>query len=345
MPPPLAASALVPAAPTAPAPLERWLLESVPSALRVLRARFARWPLLGLDPEDVVMEASIVALESAHALRRRSDSGFRSWFHGICVRRAIDALRRQRRWPPAGDGAAEPSAPELRLLASEAGPERRLCARELRAADARALAALGARGRSLVVLRALLDASWTTIARLADLPSAEAARKAHARVAALLATSASRAARWPAADEPAPAPRPAPGTRALGLAARLLRSRSLLMDAEPVASLGERIARRTRAPLAASVARATAALLRHDRRALRAARVQRYDFLQELLGLRAGECAPAGASFNRLPEPARRAFFDLLRPEAPEPPSDARWTHDARLALAALGLDPRGGTR
>lgn len=175
-----------------PEPLAAWLCASVPSALCMLRGRFGRWPIDGLDPEDVVAEASLVALERAQALRERSAPGFRAWFHGICARRAIEALRRQARAQPGRSAADAPPDPALLVASPEPEPALLLAVRESGARDARTLAALGARERSVLVLREILGASWSTIARLGGWSSPDAARKAHERARARLETRMGR---------------------------------------------------------------------------------------------------------------------------------------------------------
>lgn len=163
--------------------LASWITSARAAAARRLRRRFGSRSFGGLDVEDVLGEATVVALQSSERLRQRSEAGFRAWFHGVCARRAIDLMRRHGRGSLLGTDALErrEGDPLAELCSPAPRPESRLARRERRRARTRALATLERSERALIVLRDLLSIEWAGIARLGGWSSADAARKAHER--------------------------------------------------------------------------------------------------------------------------------------------------------------------
>ena len=134
------------------------------------------------DARDVCQE---VWLKVWQELRNfRGDAKFTTWLHPIATRRALDHLRKRRRWydrllPFDTDDETVPSAPEPAeeesVRASAEGNERK-------ARLQRALDALPPKHRAVLALREVEGLSYEEIARATDLPTGTVmSRLYHAR--------------------------------------------------------------------------------------------------------------------------------------------------------------------
>ena len=118
------------------------------------------------DAMDVTQEAMLrffSTLKSFDAGRR-----VQPWLFTI-VRNQVRDLWRQRQRRP-GDAAGEPDALVGQLAAPQPGPEADLQRRELKERVWRALAALPAEKREIIVLRDFHDLSYSELAQVLDIP-------------------------------------------------------------------------------------------------------------------------------------------------------------------------------
>ncbi len=119
------------------------------------------------EARDVCQEVWIAVWKNLATFR--GDAKFSTWVHPIAVRRAIDALRKRRKWLhrflpflAERDEAVE-AAPEP--VATEAGPREESERSERAERFERALAALPEKHRSVLVLREVEGLSYDKIAR------------------------------------------------------------------------------------------------------------------------------------------------------------------------------------
>jgi RNA polymerase sigma-70 factor (ECF subfamily) len=118
------------------------------------------------DARDVCQEVWLTVWKNLGAYR--GGSQFTTWLHPIAVRRAVDHLRRRRKWyhrflPFAGPGAGEhPAATEP---AADSDPRQDSERRERSDRFERALAALPEKHRTVLVLREVEGLSYEQIAK------------------------------------------------------------------------------------------------------------------------------------------------------------------------------------
>ena len=115
------------------------------------------------DARDVSQEIWVAVW---HSLKDyRGDAKFSTWLYAVATRRAIDHLRRRRRWldrflPFLGEGAAEP----VEFAAAADDPRDALERDERDGRFERALAALPPKHRSVLALREIEGLSYAEIA-------------------------------------------------------------------------------------------------------------------------------------------------------------------------------------
>jgi RNA polymerase sigma-70 factor (ECF subfamily) len=131
---------------------------------RIYHPRLDRFLSLMTARRTVVEEA---LNDTMHVVWRRSDtynqqSKVSTWIFAIAYRTALKALRSQ-------DEPVE-SGLDDELLSEEAGPEQRLMAGQARSMVLRALDALSAEQRSVLVLTYFHDLPYAEIARIVDCP-------------------------------------------------------------------------------------------------------------------------------------------------------------------------------
>lgn len=125
------------------------------------------------DARDVVQEVWIVVWKKLSAFR--GDAKFSTWLHPIVVRRALDHLRKRRRWfdrflpfraegddAPADGGDVMPAAPEP---VAEETPRDDLERGERNLRFERALASLPPKHRTVLALREIQGLSYEEIAQ------------------------------------------------------------------------------------------------------------------------------------------------------------------------------------
>jgi RNA polymerase sigma-70 factor (ECF subfamily) len=122
------------------------------------------------DARDVCQEVWLTVWKTLP--KYRGEARFSTWLHPIAVRRAIDHLRKRRRWfdrflPFASSADDFPGAPEAAAPDDTAAD---LQAAESRARYERALATLSPRLRAALVLREVEGLSYDEIALALDCP-------------------------------------------------------------------------------------------------------------------------------------------------------------------------------
>lgn len=122
------------------------------------------------DARDVCQEVWLTVWKTLP--KYRGESRFATWLHPIATRRAIDHLRKRRRWfdrflPFASSADDFPSAPEAAAPDDTAAD---IQAAETRARYERALATLSPRLRAALVLREVEGLSYDEIALALDCP-------------------------------------------------------------------------------------------------------------------------------------------------------------------------------
>jgi len=110
--------------------------------------------------EEALNDTMLVVWDRAHTYNRQSKVS--TWIFGIAYRTALKALRSQ-------DEPVEGSALDD-LASADDGPEQLLSADQVRLALARALEALSAEHRSVLVLTYFHDLPYAEIARIVDCP-------------------------------------------------------------------------------------------------------------------------------------------------------------------------------
>jgi len=136
------------------------------------------------DAEDVVQETFLSAFRRID--RYDSRARFSSWLYAIASNRAIDLLRRRKRWRST---AVEPTEQHAPLVSEQPGPERSAYGGEIRERVNRALESLTPRERVAFTLRHHEGMSIDEIGRVMGLRSSatknhifRAVRKLRARL-------------------------------------------------------------------------------------------------------------------------------------------------------------------
>jgi RNA polymerase sigma-70 factor (ECF subfamily) len=111
------------------------------------------------DAQDAAQDAFVKAYLALRAFR--SDASFLTWLHRIAVNAALDAIRRR---PPTKSDVADPAGASCDPLADRA--ERV----ETRERIHRAIAALPAEQRAVIVLRDVQGWSYEEIAAIVEIP-------------------------------------------------------------------------------------------------------------------------------------------------------------------------------
>jgi len=133
------------------------------------------WRLLG-DPEDAREAAQESFLRAFRSLKRfRGEATFRTWIIGItinvCRNRAAAAEEKVRRRSRSTEPQEEDDPPEgLPVVDGAPGPERQVYGGELKEALGRALLALPAEHREILVLREVQGLEYEQLAAALDLP-------------------------------------------------------------------------------------------------------------------------------------------------------------------------------
>jgi RNA polymerase sigma factor (sigma-70 family) len=164
--------------------LAEWVCCHEHDLLRHIRRQMSERVARHLDPEDVLQDSLVVVMRSVGRVDLPNDANARRWILAISRNVIRNAARSSRRWHDLlEDEASEGHGRDVPILgvdrATQDGYEDSDIA-------CRRVWQLPSDARMVLVIRHLLGASWSTVAKLVDRSSEDAARKFYERCKAKL---------------------------------------------------------------------------------------------------------------------------------------------------------------